>query len=82
MHEAGQSKTVLWDNPEGWGGRRDVGGGSGSGGHMHPWVIHVDVWQNPPQYCNSPPIKINTLKKILARTYTSASTIVILKLVI
>ena len=26
MHEAGHSKLVLWDNPEGWGGE---GGGRG-----------------------------------------------------
>ena len=26
MHEAGHSKLVLWDNPEGWGGE-----GSGRG---------------------------------------------------
>ena len=26
MHEAGPSKPVLWDNPEGWDGR-EVGGG-------------------------------------------------------
>ena len=26
MHEARQSKSVFWDNPEGWGGE---GGGSG-----------------------------------------------------
>ena len=26
MHEAGHSKPVLWDNPEGWGGE---GGGKG-----------------------------------------------------
>ena len=26
MHEAGHTKPVLWDNPEGWGGE---GGGSG-----------------------------------------------------
>ena len=26
MHEAGHSKLVLWDNPEGWGGE---GGGKG-----------------------------------------------------
>jgi len=33
MHEAGYSKPVLWDNPEGWGGE---GGGRGfkTGGHM------------------------------------------------
>ena len=23
MHEAGHSKPVLWDNPEGWGGEGD-----------------------------------------------------------
>ena len=26
IHETGHSKTVLWDNPEGWGGE---GGGVG-----------------------------------------------------
>ena len=48
MHEAGHSKPTLWDNPEGWGGE---GGGKGiqdRGTHVHPWVIHIDVWQNPP----------------------------------
>ena len=29
---------------------RDVGGGSGWGTHVHPWLIHVKVWQKPPQY--------------------------------
>ena len=43
MHEAGHTKLVLWDNPEGWGGE---GGGRG-----FLWLIHVDVWQKPPQYC-------------------------------
>ena len=34
MHEAGHSKLVLWDNPEGWGGE---GGGRGiqDGGHTY-----------------------------------------------
>ena len=34
MHEAGQSKLVLWDNPEGWG---EEGGGRGvqDCGHMY-----------------------------------------------
>ena len=31
MHEAGHSKSVHWDNPEGWDGE---GGGSGHGVHM------------------------------------------------
>ena len=33
----------------GWGGRWE--GGSGRGTHAHLRLIHVDVWQNPPQYC-------------------------------
>ena len=50
MHEAGHSKLVLWDNPEGCG--EEVGVGVQDGGtHVHPWLIHVDVWQKPPKYC-------------------------------
>ena len=59
MHEAGHSKPVLWDNPEGWGmegGGREVQAG---GTHVHPWLIHVKIWPKPPRYCNYPPIKIN-----------------------
>ena len=26
------------------------GGGSGWGTHVHPWLIHVNVWQNLLQY--------------------------------
>ena len=28
---------------------REVGGGSGWGAHVHPWRIHVNVWQKPSQ---------------------------------
>ena len=28
----------------------DGEGGSGWGTHVHPWLIHVNVWQKPPQY--------------------------------
>ena len=31
MHEAGHSKSMLWDNPEGWGGEGGGEGGSGLG---------------------------------------------------
>ena len=51
MHETGHSKPVHWDNPEGWDGERGGRGISGWGTHVHPWPIHGDVWQKPPQDC-------------------------------
>ena len=33
----------------GWGGKWDRG--SGWGTHVNPWLIHVNVWQKPLQYC-------------------------------
>ena len=34
----GRSREMIW------GGRWE--GGSGLGTHVHPWRIHVNVWQN------------------------------------
>ena len=51
VHEAGHSKPVLWDNPEGWGEEGSGWGVQDGGTHVHPRVIPVDVWQKPPQYC-------------------------------
>ena len=51
----------------GWGGRQE--GGSGWGTHVNPWLIHVNVWQKPLQYCkliNLQLIKINGKKKRLS----------------
>ena len=42
MHDTGCSGLVRWDDPE-EGGR---GSRSGWGTHVHPWRIHVNVWQN------------------------------------
>ena len=46
MHETGCLGLVHWDDPEEWewGGRWE--GASGWGTRVHPWRIHVDVWQN------------------------------------
>ena len=44
MHETGCPGLVHWDDPEG-GGR-----GSGWGTHVHPWLIHVNVLQEPLLY--------------------------------
>ena len=54
----GRSREMIW------GGRWE--GGSGLGTHVHPWRIHVNVWQN--QYSivkqNKVKIKILNRKKI------------------
>ena len=45
MHETRHSKPVHWDNPQGWDGK---GGGRGvqdGGTHVHPCLIHVNVWR-------------------------------------
>ena len=42
MRETGCSGLVHWDDPEGW---DEEGGGRGVQ-DVHPWQIHVDVWQN------------------------------------
>ena len=47
MHETGRSGLMHWDDPEGWDGEGGGGGGSGWGTHVHPWLIHVSVWQKP-----------------------------------
>ena len=49
MHETGHSKLVHWDDPEGWDTEGNWEGGSGWGTHVHQWLIHVNVWQKPPQ---------------------------------
>ena len=51
MHEQGTqsqcSGTALRD-----GVGREVGGGVQDGGtHVHPRLVHVNVWQKPSQYC-------------------------------
>ena len=38
-------KVYKQGDPEGWYGEGG-GGGSGLGTRVHPWQIHVDVWQN------------------------------------
>ena len=36
---------MRWNDPEGWYGEGGGRGGSGLGTRVHPWWIHVDVWQ-------------------------------------
>ena len=51
MHETGHSQLVLWYNPEGWGGKGGHRGVQDGGTCVHPWLIHINVWQKKPQYC-------------------------------
>ena len=50
MHETGCSGLVHWADSEGWDGEGSRGR-SGWGTCVHPWLIHVSVWQQPLQYC-------------------------------
>ena len=49
----------------GWGGRREEGLGWGK--HVNPWLIHVNVWQKPLQYCKVISLQLikNKWKKII-----------------
>ena len=56
---------VLMTQRDGMGRRWE--GESGWGTHLNPWLIHVNVWQKPLQYCkviSLQLIKINGKKKI------------------
>ena len=61
MQDSGCLGLVHWDDPEGWDGEGGGRGGSGRGTRVHPWQIHVDVWQNRYNIVK-PPTKINKLK--------------------
>ena len=50
IHETGCSGLVHWNDPNKW-DREGEGVGSGWGTDVHPWLIHVNVWQKPLQYC-------------------------------
>ena len=49
---------------------RKVGGGSGWGTHVNPWLIHVNVWQKPLQYCKG--ISLQLIKIIGGKKNTSS----------
>ena len=45
----------------GWRGRWE--GGLGWGTHVNPWLIHVNVWQNPLQYCKVISLQLIKIKE-------------------
>ena len=44
-----------------WGDRWE--GGSGWGTYVHPWLIHVNVWQKAPQYCKVISLQLKKKRK-------------------
>ena len=65
IHETALSKPVHWDNPEGWDGE---GGGRGFWGwetHVHPWLIHVYIWQKPPQCCEEISLQLKLINNLI-----------------
>ena len=70
--QAGCMRQVLGPGalgrPRGIGWRGTWEGGSEWGTHVNPWLIHVNVWQKPLQYCkiiSLQLIKINGKKKYI-----------------
>ena len=53
-----------------WGGRWE--GGSGWGTHVHPWLIHVNLWQKPPQYCKVISLQLKKKEKKRAKKILKA----------
>ena len=49
MHETAL-KTGALGQPERWDGEKGGRRFQDKGTHVHPWLIHVNTWQNPPQY--------------------------------
>ena len=49
MYERGNSKLVLWDNPDGWGEERTGREFQDSRDTCTPMADHINIWQKPPQ---------------------------------
>ena len=54
----------------GWGGRWKEG--SGWGTHVNPWLIHVNVWHKPLQYCKVISLQLIKIKTVLINQWHSA----------
>ena len=66
-------RAGVLGRPRGMGCRRRLEGGSGWGTHVNPWLIYVNVWQNPLQHykvISLQRIKIHGKKKCLDPQHT------------
>ena len=46
-------KKLYCYNLEGWDGEGSGRGFKREGTYVHLWLIHVDVWQKPTQFCKA-----------------------------
>ena len=63
MHETGCSGLVHWDDPERWDGEGVRRGDSVWRIYVHPWLIHVILYQKPLQYCKVISLQLKLKKK-------------------
>ena len=49
MRQVLEAGALGWPRAMGWRGRWE--GSSGWRTHVNPWLLHVNVWQKPLQYC-------------------------------
>ena len=53
MYDAGNSNLGLCDYLGGWDAVRDGRDVQERRAYVYLWLIHVDVWQKPTQYCKA-----------------------------
>ena len=58
IYDAGNPKPMLWDNLEGQGGEGCGRGFRIQGTYIDLWLIHIDIWQEPSQYCEVTILKL------------------------
>ena len=61
MRQVLRAGALGWPRGMGWGGRWE--GASGWGTHVNPWLIHVNVWQKPLQYCKVISLQLIKIKE-------------------
>ena len=64
IQDTGCLRLVHGDDPKRWYGVEGGRGGSGLGTHVHPWLIHVNVWRNQYSIVKQNKVKIK-IKKII-----------------
>ena len=56
-------KPGLCNNLERWDGGRREGGSRGRGTYIYLWLIHVDGWQKPTQFCKATILQLNNKER-------------------